>query len=539
MMFAMQLRGLCLCSLLVALLTAAPFAYAKDIEVTAGDITNHADPMIDGSIQAALNRAAGGDIVLLTEDAPYYIRSRLDIPSGVRLHGQRENMMHQRITVDGSFPPDTAMIRMRGGTPTANTTLQSLWVDGAHEVWRIVDMAPKGRHFTIHASKLEKTRNQFDTPDGGEFRSPISGQPYYPLHIIEAEQVSNVDISNNFLHFAGVSETGKVNGSQWMGVAYAVAASQSKELRIAENDIQFTLTGGIELTASIKAQVLDNVMKWVARNIEWTDADNDFLPPVTAGIYGSHNQKLLLEHVGTSMKPLHWAIKGNNISNSGQHGIHVGGHSIDVRNNTVANSAQVGVYAGDWRFDSYLPECTENVYVLDNIVSASGEYSDMQTLWNKPTSLPEWDKTTFGVDIRIDHHYGNSVRADYNQAQPVYWENSPERPWAFCGDKYEGLKPLDDIFIIRRNQTVPDLGKELMKNDIIQDASKLQITHINDQQLQPGIAIELPHGRVLLPEGSDKIQLQLNVDYTGKFEFTYSIASGSDVGAAKVYVKVE
>ncbi len=522
---------------IIMLMGATAPAQAGTVNVSAADVSNHADASIEGSLQSALNKARVGDKVTLSDDALYVIHSRLDVPSGVILQGNRSELLHQKIVADPAFPADSAMIRMQGGASTSPTIIEDLWVDGAHHAWRIVELAPKGRYTKIKASRLEKTRSQFDTEDGGDYRSPVTGQPYYPLSLIEAQQVAHAEISNNILHFAGISETGKGNGANWSGIGYAIAATQSSALRISDNDIQFTLTGGIDITGSTNVQVVGNSLKWVARNVEWMNDAEGFLPPITAGIYGSHNQKLLFEHTGNALSKLQWAINDNTIAQSGAHGIHVGGNTIEIKNNIISDSAQVGLYAGDWRFDSYLPECTENVLITANKITTSGLYADGPTLWQKPASLPEWDKATFGTDIRIDHHYGNSVRAEQNQADSTYWENSPNRPWVFCGEKYEGLKPLNDVFITKRNEPV-ELADKLIGNDILKDASQARITHINSTPLTADTPVSLTFAKVELNSKGLPV-LVLNPDYTGKFDFTYTLTSGDDTGEAKVYVKVE
>ncbi len=401
-------------------------------EINGRPILDHGDATIIGSLQHYLNRARPGDHVILSRDETYFLKSRLRVHHGVTLRGKHNmGMQSQKLQAANGFPEDFSMVQVQSGTASYMTTLSNLWIDGDHKAWRIVDSVPGGSRMAIFNSKLEKTKNDFTMPDGGPYRSPYLSAHTYQLSVIYFMNNDEVNISGNTIQYAGLNEvSGKMNGMSWLGFADGIKTHGASNLVIRNNNIKNTLTGGIRLSGGRFITVENNRIAWVARNVEWTDYENSFLPPFSDGITGHHNQARLKKYFGSPDLKLHWSITNNRIYHSGNNGIHVGGKRITLSGNKIGHTVRRGVVVGDWRSDIFPPECNRNISIFHNIVRNTGEYLNTNFKWRIPNSLQPFDDTRHGANIYIDH-FDKTVRVSSNTMddtdEPLFYHISDHK----------------------------------------------------------------------------------------------------------------
>jgi hypothetical protein len=373
---------------------------------------DHSDKNDPRSIQYLLNIANPGEEVVLMSDNTYRISDRLIIPNFVSLRGKHKDGVsweNQRISVSDNFPIDRSMILLK-----SEASIVGVHLDGNNTAWRIIKLQEHGQNYAIIDNTIENTEN--DLYDYQGFNSVLGGA-FTHVDLIFARNSNNIEISGNNLYRAGLkSLIGKENNPKdWEAIGAGVSALACKHLIIKNNTISKTVTAGITIQGSEIVLIDNNDIEFTGRNIEWFEQNFGLL--LGDGITGYHNNAM---HAQPDLwnEELNWTISNNNISNSGNHGMHLGGKAISLDNNFIDTSRQTGIYWGDFRQPN---ECLLDVEINDLTVGESGyDLFGQFFIYNHPQQV-----------VAPNITYDNYLRGFEDQSQTIIFSGliSDEAPF--------------------------------------------------------------------------------------------------------------
>lgn len=259
------------------------------------------------------------------------------------------------------------MIDLSNGSQMIN-----MHIDGAKYSGCLVRVISKN-DVTIDSCTISDSKNNY-----------TSGNPYTML--IYCISSSNVIVQNCTLRRAGWP---KENPTLWNGLGYLILSRSCSNMTFQNNDLAYSLTGGIDMTGSSSVKILYNTISYTGLNRAYSGSISD-------GITAYHNW---------NTKDENFTIKGNIISYAGNHGMHVSGKGIDIQMNTISDQQLSGIMVDDWRSIANGGGANDN------------EYSEKVTIKNNKCSDPlswEWQPGNSNRKIYVDRvNNGSGMTLDY------------------------------------------------------------------------------------------------------------------------------
>lgn len=310
---------------LFILVFGGTFSFGSVFYISHNGIADHGDVSVYHSVAWYLQTYGEGNTYVLTTSNVYYnIGSTLAVPANSILRGNSNWLIKMAATASLD---NKTMITMSDGSQ-----LYNLYINGVRHPSCLVQV-PGRSSVMIDRCTIFDSKNNY-----------TSGNPYTML--IFCADSSDVTVQNCVLRRAGCNP--KVNPDLWEGLGYGILSRGCRNMIFSDNDIGQTLTGGIDITGSASVLISGNYISDTGQNREYDG-------PISDGITGYHNLIDADED---------FTITGNTILNSQNHGIHVSGRWIDIRDNVVSGQQLSGIMVDDWRSPN---EFSENVIVSNNL----------------------------------------------------------------------------------------------------------------------------------------------------------------------------
>lgn len=360
---------------LMSLLFLIGVAECGVLNISEGDIQDHADASVSGSIAWFLTTFGSGHTYKLTtssEHAVYEIKSSITMPVNTVITSDIEPEIQAQIEMK-PYQDNTNMIIMADNCELSNLTVN------ANRNASIAVRAVRCNNVKILNCELKDTRNYFE--EGFDGRG-------YGVH---AWYVSGLIVDSCYIH--NIACNPKVDELSWEGRSSGIDALEGSEIVVTNNEIDYVLSHGVTFTASVDVTVDDNKI--------WHTGENARLYvgfQTGDGVGAYHN--------GLNDQWLNWNIMDNDIQFYGNHGIHVSGRGIRLERNHISDGLHNGISIQDWR-DPH--DCIQDVWVEDNYIAGHGTGTDASA----PLRYPVYVNTNYKPgSIRITGITGNT---------DVYW----------------------------------------------------------------------------------------------------------------------
>lgn len=315
------------------MLTAASYA------IPVGNITDHSDASITGSIAWFLANEGGGTAAephtfYLTSNAVYNAKKTINMPAHARLtESSGVNAIIQCDPVNWDNTQDR-LILMKTGSYLLHVELRLNWkvklgilISYANDV-KVIDV-------TVHASKK------------------VSGST-----LIYATESSNLEIRDCLLRRAGCEAT----ETNFERTSYLIHFIRGSHIDILNNDMAVSASSGIGFVESTYVNIDGNTINDTGRAMK-----ANF---VSDGITSYHGGQGSLNRVVF--------IRNNTIMTSRNHGIHVSGYGFSIEGNTITGSTHANIFIGDQRSPQ---DCSADVWITGNHL---GQQGATHSIWRKP-----------------------------------------------------------------------------------------------------------------------------------------------------------
>lgn len=308
------------------------------------------------------------------------------------------------------FPKNSPMIFMN-----SSTRVEKLKLDARH-IATVGIRSTKRKALSVNNVMIMNTKYDFSRETKPRYGFQAHGIYFYDC--------DNVTITNNIIFDIGVNKIGpsarnwfgyeRVTrgndeyNTNWSANGSGIRVYKSHDVTILNNKINNTATGGIEIGGSRNVNVGYNLIRNTARN---RDFSLSALSDGIAGYHNSHLQRTAYRYWNN----MGWKIYNNTIINSNNHGIHVSGRGIVIKENKIFNSTGRGIYVGDWRGhpnkvfhrDNNITECSKDIVIEKNLVSNSGQ-EEIRVAEFKRVVPTSYDGSI------IDRDYRNTMRDSSN-----------------------------------------------------------------------------------------------------------------------------
>ncbi len=379
---------------------ATSVAHARVVCIAQGDLTDHADASLPGTIAWHFKQGAHGEAntyVLtsaLASDNPdrtsYKLGRTLTIPPSATLTSgawqAQPGGRAARCVADGQVTvqlrastglDDQMMIRLSDGS-----TLDHLELHGNATAGIIVYAAAGTTGGTIRNCAIHDTKNDY----AAETRA-IGANTFHPRpHLVFLDRCVHMAVTENVLRRAGCAP--KLNAASWIGAAAAIYAPGNTNLVIRSNDIAFTLSAGVDFTGSTQVLVEYNSIRQTGLNATYPDCAScgglHTADAIADGITAYHNGH------GTMLQDI--TVRRNFVVEYHNHGIHLSGRGLSILSNVVYDGVFDAIHVADWREAGFPGECGSNVDILDNVVAKG---SSARHNW--PIYIDGYNPSTYNV----------------------------------------------------------------------------------------------------------------------------------------------
>lgn len=300
---------------------------------------DHGNPAHEGSIASYFVQYGENNRYLLTTpstEGSYGVYTSLTLPAGSSLESD--------IAGEGS-----AWVRAYAVLPqllkiSNNSFIENVVLDGNYMVNHVI----KGdgvSDFRMEDSVARRTKND-------------NGNALVKAHVVAIQGSSNIRVVNSVITQAGDSGV-DLGSTKTEATGLYLVSNIGVEVR--DSDISYALSAGINTTNSKFVNIVNN-------RIDNTGRANKYNADFPAdGITGYHNDLISPE------ENLYYTVLGNEITNWYNHGIHLSGRWIDIRNNSIHSPGLIeaaghAIYVGDYR-DRV--ECSSIIWIQDNYVKRS------------------------------------------------------------------------------------------------------------------------------------------------------------------------
>lgn len=325
-------------------------SFGNTYNIPVGTITDHSNPNISGSIADYISTYGTGHVYNLSSDSTYYINNPIYLPASSELTTNNSATIRATSLLDNQV-----MVYMDNGSAVSELELHGARY-AANILWAVGKSSISIENCIIH-----KTKNNYTTPNASK------------PHLINIENSSYALISGNLLRHASCDPN--YNSDSWLwgdqyytgGKAAGIYAALSDNLTITDNDIGTTLNAGVDISGC--GQYVTISGNYIRESCQMTERfpvpDDQNRPSGGDGITGYSNNQ--------GYTYLYWTITDNDISYSGNHGIHVSGRKIDIQNNTIYSQ-----YLNAIRLDDQnAVDCSSTVTIKYNYVER-GDYNANQ-----------------------------------------------------------------------------------------------------------------------------------------------------------------
>jgi hypothetical protein len=346
-------------------------ARAETFCIPKGNITNHADAAIQGSIAWHFAQyGAEHTYVLVTQvdyanpgQTIYTVDSTLTIPASATLTtGRWQARLAPQPPACVVDLQRTVQLRATSGLDDRQmieadnySTLENLDLHGNDTAGVIV----RGMHkigITISRCTIHDTKN--------DYTSELIGGAYHPRpHLVYLDSCSHATLTGSTFRRAGCEP--KLNATQWIGGSAAIYAPDNEMLRVESNDIASTLSAGIDFTGTVRAVISGNVIQKIGLNALSPDCVHPScagMPPtsdaIADGITAYHNLN------GFTYQDI--VVRQNHIFDYHNHGIHLSGRDVYVEDNYVHDGKQNAIRIADQRSPA---DCASHFFIRNNTVN--------------------------------------------------------------------------------------------------------------------------------------------------------------------------
>ena len=412
-------------------------AFGSTYSIPHNGITDHANAAVSGSIAWHFSTYGAGHTYKLTTSsstASYGIKSELHLPENAILTSDLADAKVEALSEMNINTSFTIMLWLEDGCTLSNVAL-----DGARNASIIIRGVHKS-NFTIDGCDLRNTRNYY--ADGFDGRS----------HIVHIDDSHNALIQNCTIANAGCNP--KVDPLAWSGAASSIQATDSTELTVTGNTIDYALSHGVTFTRARNVVVSDNHI--------WYAGENGRLHQgfQTGDGVGSY-------HNGLGETWLNWEVTNNNIQHYGNHGMHLGGRGIRIEGNYISDGQANGISIQDWR-DPH--DCQKDIWIIDNYVAGYGTHPTVGTQWKYPI-LVDLDYLPGTIHIsgttgNTDVYWGSGIRSTALDFARWNMESLAPVTCPVYGDSRTGVLDDDGLYAQRNNHLV--LGQQINPEDLTQ-----------------------------------------------------------------------
>lgn len=312
---------------------------AASYSIPVGNITDHADASIQGSIAWFLATYGGGTAsephtFYLSSSATYNAKKTITMPANARLTeatGVTAVIQCDPVNWDNAY---NKFFIMEQGSYLLHAELRLNWkpslgifISSANGV-KVIDV-------TVHASKK------------------VDGSC-----LIYATESSDLEIRDCLLRRAGCEST----ETNFARTSYLIHLIRGNNIDILNNDMAVSASSGIGFVQSTNIVIDGNTINDTGRALQ--------AGYISDGITSYHGGQGSLNRVVI--------IRNNTIMTSRNHGIHVSGYGISITGNTITGSSQTNIFIGDQRSPQ---DCSADVWINNNHFGAQGA---SHSIWRKP-----------------------------------------------------------------------------------------------------------------------------------------------------------
>lgn len=385
----MNKTALALITAVISALTVI-HAQAATYNIPKGNITDHSNPSITGSIAWYFETYGSYDTYVLTSDDYYQLSRRLVVPLQSTLTTSNNSELRANSGLDNQI-----MLEMFSGS-----TLKDLTINGNYEANLVVHARGRTNVKLLNCT-IKNSKND------------------YPVGTRSSVKLVNLDETKNALvDSCTVLNSGypKVNSAQ-LGNSWGIHATGSKNLTIQDSTIAYTLSGGIGMTSSLNATIINNSIHHIARNIEYDGGD------IADGITGYSSTSIPEEH------PLSWYIAFNHIYECGNHGMHVSGKDIVIEGNVTERTRFPGIAVSDWRAPHIY---SSDVCIINNTCEDGYDGVEaMNVKWYYEDTI---------------YYSGNNVVPLFKEDSPIKQDPTGPETYMYCGNEGKSVQfeqPVD------------------------------------------------------------------------------------------------
>lgn len=297
-------------TMVAVMASMAQTANAATHYVSHRNITNHANASTRNSLAWYMKKYGSFETYVLSDKKVYSIGRTLNVPNNCTVKSSVGAELRATSGVD-----DKNMLSL-----SSDVILDGLNINGRNEAANVVYMVSRNR-ITIKNCTIKNTKN--------DYRTGVSGY----VRLINAERSDRLVIDNCKIYNAGYPKK-----NAWDGTGYCVYATHANNLTVKNcSRISHCLAAGIYMANTLDASIVNNEVYMTGRNYDYGSGS------FADGITGYHNKDY------PTLQPQNWYIADNYVHDCSNHGIHVSGAGIILKNNTVKKQRQRGIESYDYR----------------------------------------------------------------------------------------------------------------------------------------------------------------------------------------------